>query len=85
MVLEGIDDLVDEVAVGGGVPPEPVADVAVEAVAIEERRVVSVALVREGSLGGPFFGAHNNARVHGPSNHVSEDLTVFDREDGRYS
>ena len=39
MVLEGFDGLVDELAVGGGVPAEPEGGVAVEAVAVEEGRV----------------------------------------------
>lgn len=42
-VLEGIDDLVYELAVRGRVPPDPVAHVAPEAVAGEARRVVAVA------------------------------------------
>lgn len=45
MVLEGLDGLVDELAVWGGVPPEPIACVAVEAVAVEHRWLVGVVAV----------------------------------------
>lgn len=40
VVLEGVDDVVDEVAVRRGIPSEPVASVAVETLAVKHRRLV---------------------------------------------
>lgn len=40
MLLEGFDGLVDELAVGGGVPAEPVGGVALETPTIEAGRFV---------------------------------------------
>lgn len=41
-VFEGVDDFVYELVVGRGVPADPVAHVAPEATAVEERRVIAV-------------------------------------------
>lgn len=41
-VFEGVDDFVYELVVGRGVPADPVAHVAAEAAAVEDRRVIAV-------------------------------------------
>lgn len=74
MLLEGFNGLMNELAVGGGVPAEPEAGVAVEAVAVEERGLVSD--LPFGFLLGWVCGG-----FHGPCYHVSQDFAVLQRED----
>ena len=78
VILERLDDVVDELAVRRGVPSEPVASVAVETLAVEDRRLVVSArfvllLLRRGLLlvgvGGDGGGSS--------CDQVSEDFSVF--------
>lgn len=69
MVLEGIDDDMDELAVGGAVPARPEACVAVEAPTPDGRRV-GAAAAAAGNLrlrrrsGGALEGAGDQVREH---------------------
>lgn len=92
MLLERLDYLVDELAVRGGVPAEPVARVAAEAVATEHRRLMrpSASTTAPGLLLGAPLAALRAlevergqvAAVERPRDHVREYLPVFGREDG---
>ncbi|KAF7839646.1 uncharacterized protein G2W53_008128 [Senna tora] len=68
VILEGVHNLVDELAIRRRIPPVPVASVAIKAVAIEERR--RGVGVREGFLGGLLLGGENGGGIDGPSDHV---------------
>lgn len=79
VIFEGVDDLVQELAIGGLVPPHPVTGVAGEAAAAEERGVVGFhggasPAGMPGEVGGGGGGAGEE---------VGEDFPVVRRERGR--
>lgn len=88
--LESLDGLVDELAVGRGVPSEPVASVAVEAIAVEHRwsvgavTVLGVVASAWGFLGGFSLGILGDWRqssgFQGAGNHIGQDFTVLQGE-----
>ena len=87
MILEGFNGLVDELAVWRGVPPEPVAGVAVEAIAVKNGWLMVMGNIVEvcwGFLGWLSLGIFGDWRwgcgFHGACNHVSKDFTIFQRK-----
>lgn len=81
MVVESFDGLVNELAVGGRIPAEPEASVAVEAVAVEEgRRVMAAAALLLGALFLVLINSGEEGGVcgfEGSSDHVGQNFAVF--------
>ncbi|KDO81826.1 hypothetical protein CISIN_1g034554mg [Citrus sinensis] len=91
MVLKGFNGLVDELAIGRGVPSEPVTRVTVEAIAVEHRGPMIVVTITITASGRCFLGRLSldvgrrrgcgSRRFDGPGDEVSKHFTVLQRED----
>lgn len=83
MLLEGFDGLVDELAVRRRVPPEPIAGIALETPAIEARGFVGTRRFLWLSLAiGVGAVVEGKSGLERAGNHVSEDFSVLERENG---